>query len=187
MIGFWQDYMEPADDDFPIVPVRLQYDEKFAEGLSHRDFLGAALGAGITRAMLGDVLVMPGRTIVFTHADMADYLTGALDKVARLRVMADICPPEELYVFQIDRPRTRLTVASLRLDAVASAVFNLSRGQVMELIQSGKALVNWTEARAITQIAAGDMITLRGVGRAKIVEVLGETKKERMAIVCEKY
>ena len=187
MIGFWQDYDTPADEAFPIVPVRLRYDEKFAVGLTHRDFLGAALGVGITRAMLGDVLVMPGRTILFAHADIAAYLTGALDKVARLRVTADVCPADELHVFTLDRPRTRLTVASLRLDAVAGAVFNLSRGQAAELIQSGKAFVNWVEAKVTTPVAAGDMLTLRGVGRVKIVEVVGETKKDRMAILVEKY
>ena len=187
MLGFWQDYMEPSNEDFPIAAVRLTYDEKFADGLTHRDFLGAALGVGITRAMLGDVAMMPGRTIVFAHADIADYLCGALDKVARLRVSADICPPEALYVFAIDRPRTRMTVASLRLDVVAGAVFHLSRGQMAELIQSGKVLRNWTEARATAQVEAGDMLTIRGTGRAKVVEIVGETKKDRMAIICEKY
>ena len=187
MIGFWQDYATPEEADFPIVPLRLRYDARFAEGLGHRDFLGATLGTGISRALVGDVMVGHSQTIVFVQTEIADYLAGALDKVKRLRVEVDVCPAEELFVFEVDRPRTRLTVASMRLDAVASAIFRVSRSQLSELVQSGKTLVNWTEAKATTQLGAGDMITIRGVGRAKVVEIEGETKKERLAIVCEKY
>ena len=209
MIGFWQDYAmpgrmgeqqvvangqsgfcsaaSPAEGGFPIVPLRLRYDAKFAEGLGHRDFLGATLGAGVSRAMVGDVMVSHSQTIIFVQESVADYLSGTLDKVKRLRVEADVCPPEELFVFEVDRPRTRLTVASLRLDAVASAVFRLSRSKLSELVRGGKVLVNWTAAKAATTVDAGDMITIRGMGRAKVVDIEGETKKERLAIVCERY
>ena len=188
MIGFWQDYVaSPEDTEFPIVALRLRYDAKFAEGIGHRDFLGATLGTGISRAMVGDVMVSHGQTILFVHRDIADYLTGALDKVKRLRVEAEICPAADLFVFQMDRTRVRLTVASLRVDAVASEVFRMSRSQITDLVQGEKVLVNWTAAKGTAQVAAGDMITVRGVGRAKVVEIVGETKKERMAIVCEKY
>ena len=187
MLGFFQDYTQPTDEDFPITPLRLRYDAKFAEGLTHRDFLGATLGAGIRRELVGDIAVMPSQTVLFVHSSIADYLCGALDKVKRLRVEAEHCPAEDLFVFTTDKPRVRLTVASLRLDAVAGAAFNLSRGQIAALAQADKLLLNWTAAKATAQVAPGDMVTLRGTGRARIVEVLGETKKERMAIVLERY
>ena len=187
MLGFWQDYMTPEEADFPITPLRLRYDAKFAEGLTHRDFLGSTLGTGITRALVGDIAVMPSQTILFVHSDIADYLSGALDKVKRLRVEAEVCPAEELFVFQTDRSRVRLTVASLRLDAVASALFRLSRAQIADLIRGDKVLLNWTAAKATASVAAGDVITIRSTGRVKVVEIEGETKKARVALICELY
>ena len=187
MLGFWQDYMTPEEAGFPITPLRLRYDTKFAEGLTHRDFLGSTLGTGITRALVGDIAVMPSQTILFVHKDIADYIIGALNKVKRLRVEAEVCPAEELFVFQTDRARVRLTVASLRLDAVASVLFRLSRAQITDLIRGDKVLLNWAAGKATAAVAAGDVITIRGTGRAKVVEIEGETKKERVALICELY
>jgi len=187
MLGFWQEYITPSNDDFPIAPIRLRYDAKYAQGLTHRDFLGATLGTGITRALVGDIAVMASQTILFVHTDIADYLTGALDKIGRLRVTAEPCPPEELFVYQLARIEERITVASLRLDVVAGALFRMSRSQIGDLIDGEKVLINWMTAKATAQMKAGDMITVRGTGRAKITEILGETKKERIVISCERY
>ena len=47
---------------------------KFAEALSHRDFLGALMNLGIERDVLGDIIVRDSVGYVFCEDAMAAYL-----------------------------------------------------------------------------------------------------------------
>ena len=52
------------------------------EAASHRDFLGAILGSGIERRMIGDVLVHGDRGAhVLCTPEMVDYLESAVTQV----------------------------------------------------------------------------------------------------------
>ena len=49
---------EVADSDFPIVCVEIApLQQKFADKLNHRDFLGSLMNLGISRGTLGDIIV----------------------------------------------------------------------------------------------------------------------------------
>jgi len=77
--------------------------------------------------------------------------------------------------------------ASLRLDAVASAGFGISRSKMVEEIQRGEVRVNW---KPVTQasylLSPQDWIAIRGRGRLQIEEVV-ETKKGRFRIQMKRY
>ena len=65
---------------------------------------------------------------------------------------------------------------------------NISRGKVSDLIKGEKAFVNWKQITSVSEnIKNGDMITLRGFGRVKVIETLGKTKKDRFLIDIEVY
>jgi RNA-binding protein YlmH len=77
-----------------------------------------------------------------------------------------------------------VSVSSLRIDSVASAVFNISRGKSQELEMS----VNWAPADSPSkQVKPGDFLSARGQGRVKIVEILGETSKGRLRLRVQRY
>ena len=82
----------------------------------------------------------------------------------------------------------KLTVASLRLDAVAGGVLHVSRGKIQALIDAEKANVNWN---TITQtsylLKEGDMVSVRGFGRFRIVDIGGKSKKDRVILEVEVY
>ena len=81
-----------------------------------------------------------------------------------------------------------ITVASLRLDAVIGGIFNISRGKASDLIEGEKVFINWLSVTNVSKpVKEGDMISVRGLGRAKFMSLNGKTKKGRIGIVVEKY
>jgi RNA-binding protein YlmH len=74
------------------------------------------------------------------------------------------------------------TEASMRLDAIASAGFGMSRSKMVDLISSGDVRVNWKDiGQSAHTLKAGDLVAVRGKGRLEIGEV-AITKKERYRI-----
>ena len=81
----------------------------------------------------------------------------------------------------------RSVEASLRLDAIASAGFRLSRGKLQELIDGGDLRVNWRPAaKGSATLKAGDVVTVRGKGRLVLgsVEV---SKKEKFIVEIQRF
>jgi RNA-binding protein YlmH len=70
----------------------------------------------------------------------------------------------------------------MRLDAIASAGFGMSRSKMVDLISAGDVRVNWRDVtQSSYQIKSGDLVAIRGKGRLEIGEV-AVTKKERYRI-----
>ena len=78
------------------------------------------------------------------------------------------------------QPRHFQTVeASLRLDAVASAGFGISRNRMAELVRQGSVRVNWQPMSSPSRLlVAGDRVQLEGRGELRVVTVQA-TKRER--------
>ena len=82
----------------------------------------------------------------------------------------------------------RDTVSSLRLDAVASSGFSMSRGKAADLISSGKVQLNHQEClKPDRPVNEGDTLSCRGFGKCVVKEVGGPSKKGRIMIVLERY
>lgn len=168
-------------DLFPISAVEISYNSKYSRALTHRDFLGSVLGLGITRDKTGDIITEENRAVIFVKDDIADFICVNLEKVAHTSVKTKILQGYKPAPAKMCEKS--FTVPSLRLDAVISDAFNMSRSKAAELIRGEKAFVNWhKEVSGSKQVSSGDMITLRGVGRVKLAQVVGKTKKDRILI-----
>lgn len=67
----------------PIAVVRISpLNEKFADVLSHRDFLGSLMNLGVERYKLGDILIDGNQAYLICMADMADYICAEAEKSA---------------------------------------------------------------------------------------------------------
>ncbi|PSR95691.1 RNA-binding protein like [Actinidia chinensis var. chinensis] len=155
---------------------------------SHGDFLGAILGTGIAREKLGDIILQGEKGAhVLIVPELADFVTSALDKVGNVLVT---CKKIPLLALEYEPPRTKAfkTVeASLRVDAIASAGFKISRTKLADLISSGDVRVNWTTVtKSNTTIKTGDIISVSGKGRLKIGEI-NSTKKGKFAVELIRY
>lgn len=188
MLGFSPDYVELTESEFPISAVKINFNKKFSSALGHRDYLGSILGLGITRDKLGDIRIYDDFTICYVHSEIADYISNNLDKVGRTKVSAEVLKVVSLELPKENIEQKHLTVSALRLDCILASAFHLSRGKAQDLIEGEKAFVNWTvQKNASHLLKEGDMLSLRGFGRAKMGEIKGKTKKDRIGIVIFKY
>lgn len=184
----------PAEDalspeDFPIRAIKIRRkSKKFGQSdLSHRDYLGSILGLGIDRGKLGDILVSEDAAVCFAAAEIAPYICAALEQVSKTAVIAEEAEAAEAIPARQTEKR-RITVASLRLDAVAGEVFHIARGKAQSLIGAEKAAVNWNIMTNVShQLKEGDLVSLRGYGRFRVGEIGGKTKKDRIGLEIERY
>jgi len=165
------------DVEFPICCIHIvPLMAKFADKLTHRDFLGALMNLGIERSTLGDIKVGDKEAYLFCKEEMADFIIENLTQVKHTHMR---CVVEKYQKLEEEKPETRsIQVASLRADAVISKVYNQSRGRVIELFQSGKVFVNGRllEGNAKT-LKEADVVNVRGFGKFRVERLGGETKK----------
>lgn len=181
-------FAEVTDDVSGIVALLDVSGNFLFDAADHRDFLGAVLGSGIDRDKVGDILVQGERGAqVLTTPQMATFLSQTLTSVRTVPVKASPAPLSDLRV-----PPPRVDVfqtveASMRLDAVGSAGFRMSRSKMADLISQGAVKVNWREGcKSKTVVAEGDVISMRGKGRVEVGAV-ETTKKGRFSIELTRY
>ncbi|MGE5557210.1 MAG: RNA-binding protein [Bacillota bacterium] len=154
----------------------------------HRDYLGALLALGIKREKCGDLWVIRGGCQVVLDEEIAPFAVHNWREAGSCRLECDIIDLEGLKPPAQKSKIIRTTVPSLRLDAVASSGFAMSRSKMLEEIKAGKMKVNWRETVNPSQkVAEGDVISMRGRGRMVLAEVGGSTKKERIFLTLERF
>ncbi|MBC8014848.1 MAG: RNA-binding protein [Sporomusaceae bacterium] len=173
--------------DLDAEALAVKWDERYYQ-LTHRDVLGALMGLGIKREIIGDIIMCgPGCQIII-DASLASFVSqnfnviGAAPVLVSSLSLSDIAPREEKM------KEIKTTVSALRLDVVAAAGFGTSRTTMSDEIGIGKLKVNWQDAKNSAQsIKAGDIISMRGRGRVEVCEVLGQTKKGRVSILLKRF
>lgn len=176
----------PADPPVRVAAI-VPKSEKYAEDLTHRDYLGAVLGLGIERGLIGDILVRDRRAWVFCLPSAAELLVSSLDQVRRTAVTAELTNAD-IPELQPRFAQLRLNIASERLDAVTAAFAGLSRGQADQLFRAEKVFVNGrTAADRSAKLKAGDILSVRGFGKAVYDGVEHETRKNRLWVILRKY
>lgn len=173
---------------FPIACINITPSSlKYGEALTHRDYLGALLHLGITRAKIGDIYIKEKNAYVFCTKTIADFICQELCTVKHTLVHCELATPEQ----DLLRPELKEltgTVASLRLDAFLSIAFQGSRSSLAAFIEGGKTYVNGRlTTKAGTPLKEGDIVSVRGMGRFAVSEIKNMTKKGRIVVTINKY
>lgn len=183
MLGCFPDWC--FDTDFPITAVTFSF--RSSDELRHRDFLGALTAIGITRESIGDILIENGRAVAFLKNEVLPYVLLNIEKIGRVGVKVT-------EGFKAPLPKTdslieaTVTVSSLRLDCVVSAVCGVSRNRASELIDMGFVTVNSVQCEKTTkQVNSGDAISVRGKGKFIVGNTSFKTKKDRTVLEFKKY
>ncbi len=156
--------------------------------LTHRDYLGALLGTGLRREKLGDLIVTALGCQAVVAAEAAAIPLSSLQRVGDVPVRVQEIDPEQLEVPPERVKEIRATVASLRLDAVASTGFGVSRTRMAQEIKAERVKVNWRGVRDPAHpVRQGDVLSIRGRGRVVIAEVTGTTRKGRIGLLLKRY
>jgi photosystem II S4 domain protein len=151
---------------------------------THRDFLGSILGTGVVREKVGDILVLGERGAqAIVVPDLVEFFQQSMTQVRTVPVKVTPIPFTELQVREPRKKELTTVEASLRLDAIASAGFGMSRSKMVDLIEKGEVRVNWKEiGQPSHQLKDGDLVAIRGKGRLFVGEI-AITKKDRYRVL----
>mgnify|MGYP001623029862 FL=1 len=187
-LRYGKNEITPEETGYPFCAVKITpVNLRFAEKLTHRDYLGSVLNLGIDRSRTGDIIPDDRGAILFVHNDIADFLCSELTRVRHTTVRAEQVPLTEID-YTPDFEEIHGTVASVRLDSLLSLAFNQSRSRLTGLIEGAKVYVN---GRLITsngyQPGEGDIISVRGMGKFRFECSGGRTRKNRISVVINRY
>lgn len=186
MYGLVPDYLTIAPEDFPIELIVAKVTAK-THDLTHRDVLGSLMALGFSRNRIGDLWVGAEDIQILCDRDMAGYILNNLERIGRYKVNCETKPLSQLELPESETEVLFKTVSGLRLDAILSAGFNLSRGSALDLIEGEKVKVNHLPVVKGSHILKeGDLIACRGKGRMILTQVDGVTKKDRIKITLTK-
>lgn len=167
---------------------------RFAETLTHRDYLGALMNLGARRGVVGDLVMQENGCLLFCLEKIADYLIQEFVSVRHTRV---ICSCYEMTSSQAGdaknpvvspRETVRGSVASPRLDSVAAMVFRTSRAKILPLIEGEKVFIDGRPAASPSiRLRGGEVISVRGMGKFSYVGMEHETKKGRVFVTADRY
>lgn len=188
MIRFGSEDEMGYEVPFPISTLRISpKDKKFAEKLTHRDFLGAILNLGIERDCLGDIVIRDNEAYLFAKEGIADYIKSELFRVRRTEVtvsVSDTLIEGELYKTE----RKRIQANGERLDAVIAKVFCLSREDAQNLFSKKLVFASGRGIESVSYIPRKDeVISVRGYGRFIYLGYETLSKKGKLNIEVELY
>ena len=142
--------------------------DKFAEDLSHRDFLGALMNLGIERSVLGDILVKDGkRAYIFCQENIAAYIMEQLTKIKHTNVKTSLVEGE---------------IEDLKPDQRVMMELYPDIFRAKKVTRNGRI-----EERNSLVLKDGDSFSVRGYGKFRYCGAGSETRKGRVNIYLKKY
>lgn len=156
---------------------------------THRDYLGGLMKLGIKREKIGDIVVFDEGANIIVLNEIIDFVKENVSSLTRFgKATVRIKKIEELHLQEINTEEIQIIVSSLRVDNIVSELARTSRTKAEEVISSGRVFVNFENVMKESKILKEeDIITIRGKGRFRIIEILGNTKKGRFIVKVEKY
>lgn len=155
---------------------------RFADELTHRDFLGSLMALGLERSMLGDIVVSENRGYLFCFASVSGHIIENLSEVKRTTVTCALS--EAPKTGGGGGERRSVVIASERLDSIIAAVWKLPREEAKALCEKGLVYV---DSRLVTKAGARlkeeCVVSVRGKGRFSYLGLERETKKGRLRVI----
>ncbi|WP_029319977.1 YlmH family RNA-binding protein [Butyrivibrio sp. AE3004] len=178
---------EEADGDIINCILIEPANRKFADELTHRDFLGALMNMGIERNRIGDIRTDQTKGYVFVMKDVADLICNELCRIKHTTVKCRKVSVTECDIIPEFR-EVEGTVSSERLDAVLALVYRLSRSKAQELVESESVFVDGRTAySAGYDLKPGARVSVRGYGKFVYDGVQKETRRGRLSVKIKRY
>lgn len=160
---------------------------KFADSLTHRDFLGAILNLGIERGKLGDIIIKENIGYVFADHRIATYIADSLCKIKHTNVSCLLTSIQKIDIAPSFK-EIKGSISSVRLDTILALALKSSRSSITGLIAGGKVFVN---SRLVMQnsvtLKENDIISVRGHGKFIYRGITNQTKKGRLYATILRY
>ncbi len=192
MVGFGSEETLGYEGQWPITIIKVEpLIDKFADELTHRDFLGAVMNLGIERNVFSDILVKDSkRAYIFASDTISEFIVDNLTKIKHTNVKVSVVEPDsdnmdDLKPVLVDMD---VIVASPRFDAIVGAVTKLSRSEALNQFKAKKVTLNGRlcERNSMT-LKDGDIFSIRGYGKYRYCGAGQETRKGRVYVKLKKY
>lgn len=189
MLVYLPEYLD-ADflysEDSPLVCLHADFYE--GDSVTHRDFLGALMGAGIARETVGDICVGKGCCDFFVTEEIAPYILQSLTSAGRAKLRLSAISISDAAIPEPEVKEIRDTVASTRLDSIISSGFRIGRSLAAQYISGGKAAIDGLSCEKPDKLVSeGSRISVRGLGKIRLTTINGTTKKGRISVVIHRY
>ena len=180
--------IDEGNAEFPCTLLEIEINSKFRE-YEHKDFLGSLMGLNIKRELMGDLILEDDRGYIPVSEKISGHILSELKQIGKAPCKVreiSLDGTEILPKYKFDDKI--ITVPSKRLDSIVSAITNLSRTKVIEPIEKGKVLVDYSPEKDKSKMLEMDsVITIRGYGKYRLFSDRGETKKGKERLLIKKY
>ena len=169
--------------------IRIKLSSKIKEKYTHRNYLGALIKLGLKREKIGDILVDNDGADIIASKEIIKFLYINLPMLKRF----EYCNIQEIGIESLKKVKLNLQyrsiqVSSMRLDNIISELMNTSRSKASQIILEQRVFLNYVcETKVTKLVKENDIITIRGKGRFKIDEIIGNTRKGKINIKIEYF
>lgn len=185
IVFFLPEYMEKVKTEDHIAIFKAKYS---FNKLSHRDFLGSILALGIKRECIGDIYVFEKEAYFFSTQDISEYIITNLTKIGATGINLKKVTENEVKVPEQNFKEVKFTVQSLRLDSILAGTFRESREKMNLNIREGLVTLNYLLCENTSEnVKEGDVVTVKGYGKAIISETGGKSRSGKTFITANIY
>ena len=177
----------PRVAEYNIVVYKIEYPKTLQ--ITHRNILGTLMSLGIKRNLIGDIIINDDCAYFICAKEICDFIELEFNEINRQKITIKKVSYQQLDNILLESKKIEtIIVPSLRLDVVVSNGFNEARSKVVDSINLKEVYIN---NKIITkpdyEVKLNDIISYRGHGRIKFVELGKVTKKNRLVIGIEVY
>ena len=171
---------EIKDEDFKIASYKIIYNKKFYE-ISHRNVLGALMSLGIKRECLGDIIVKDDGIYIFIEKEISSFIENEFKSIGKCSI--ELKEIDEEIENEIKYESKIYFISSLRLDCVIASMLNISRSNVLEILENKCVFVNSLLNQNPSHICKVlDVISVRHYGKFKILDIRGKSRSDRICV-----
>ncbi len=127
---------------------------------------------------------------IIKHQDglTAIIIDSKKKKLAELLGQGSQLELEEVGLELIDSGSTKsrqVVVPSMRIDVIGAKALNVSRSYFAKGVKAGNVFLNGKTASKSSSAVVGDEIYAKGLGRIRVIEIQGQTRRGNQKILIE--
>lgn len=154
----------------------------------HADCLGALMSLGISRDVIGDIIVDENKVYIIIANEIKKYIIENLSKVKNQYIIVEENSIKEIKDIKKEVLSTdHIIISSLRIDVVVAVICKFSRSKSQEYINGGFVKVNGVIMDKYDYfLKKDDYISIRKFGRTYIRDVIRKTKKDKLVVLVDR-
>ncbi len=162
------------------------YKISISKEITHPNILGTLFSLGLTPNTIGDIFLEDGCFYYTNLSRMNPFLEHNFLAINNEKITLNRV--SEIIIKRKQSEECTIMVSSLRIDNIISKLASCSRNQALDMIKNKLVLLNYEEEiKAHTILKKDDIISIRRVGKFKIGEEKGYTKKNNLILEIYKY